>query len=128
MRKAGENFYVLESIKRFNENKPQWFAAKGGYTNDINAAMQFDTEVDAKIYYKNHLSSHLDLQVSEHQYFSQDEMPRRNRMDLMSKAELAILKATDEVEKVGAHEKLTEAVILLTKARELVADYVDFNL
>lgn len=52
-------------------------------------------------------------------------IPRRNRLDLNTPAELAIRVAVDEVEKVGAHTLLTEAVILLGHAREKVADYVD---
>lgn len=53
------------------------------------------------------------------------ETPRRNRMDLWTPAEKAIYDASHEVEKVGADTKLTEAVILLGKARDLVADYID---
>ena len=53
------------------------------------------------------------------------ETPRRNRLDLMTPAELAIYNASQEVEKLGADVKLTEAVILLSKARELVADFID---
>lgn len=53
------------------------------------------------------------------------ETPRRNRLDLNTPAELAIYNAMQEVENVGADAKLTEAVILLSKARELIADYVD---
>ena len=51
--------------------------------------------------------------------------PRRNRLDQNTPAELAIRKAVDAVEEVGAHELLTKAVIKLQEARELVADYVD---
>ena len=50
---------------------------------------------------------------------------RRDRLDLNTPAEVAIFKAMQEVEKSGADEKLTEAVILLAKARSLVADYVE---
>lgn len=53
--------------------------------------------------------------------------PRRNRIDLMTAAELAIRNAVIEVEKVGADIKLTEAVMLLTQAQDKVADYVDEN-
>jgi hypothetical protein len=44
---------------------------------------------------------------------------------LMSPAELAITNAMDEVEKAGASEALTDAVILLGKARDRVADHVE---
>lgn len=53
------------------------------------------------------------------------ETPRRNRLDLNTPAEKAIFDAMQEVEMAGADVKLTEAVILLGKARNLVADYVD---
>lgn len=54
-----------------------------------------------------------------------NEFPRRSRLDLNTPAERAIYDAMQEVEKVGADTRLTEAVILLSKARDLVADYVD---
>ncbi len=50
---------------------------------------------------------------------------RRHRLDLMTPAEIAIQNATCEVVIMGADEKLIEAVILLQKAKELVADFVD---
>lgn len=53
------------------------------------------------------------------------EIPRRNRLDRNTPAELAIRAAVDEVERLSAHTLLTEAVILLSQAREKVADYVD---
>lgn len=51
--------------------------------------------------------------------------PRRNRLDLNTPEEMAIRNAIDLVEKMGADVKLTEAVIALDKARELVADFID---
>ncbi len=53
------------------------------------------------------------------------EIPRRARVDKWSEAELAIQMAVDEVEKIGADPKLTEAVMLLSQARERVADFID---
>lgn len=53
------------------------------------------------------------------------DIPRRIRLDLNTPAELAIRAAIDAVEAAGAHVLLTEAVILLSQAREKVADYVD---
>lgn len=52
-------------------------------------------------------------------------IPRRNRLDLMVPAEISIHKIMNEVEEMGADEKLTEAVVLLAKAKNLVSDYVD---
>lgn len=56
---------------------------------------------------------------------NENKIPRRIRLDLSEPAELAIRKAVDEVEKVGASIGLTKAVSLLHEARELVADYID---
>ena len=54
-----------------------------------------------------------------------DQIPRRIRIDLMVPAELAIREALLAVEKMPADTRLTEAVILLSKAQNRVADYVD---
>lgn len=53
------------------------------------------------------------------------ETPRRNRIDLNTPAEKAIYDAMQAVEKVGADVRLTEAVVLLAKAKDLVSDFVD---
>lgn len=53
------------------------------------------------------------------------EIPRRNRLDLNTPAELAIYHAMQEVEKAGADVRLTEAINLLKKAKDLVSDCVD---
>lgn len=57
-----------------------------------------------------------------------DQIPRRIRLDRMSTAERLIYDAVQEVERVGADVRLTEAVILLQQARDKVADYVDEKL
>jgi hypothetical protein len=54
-----------------------------------------------------------------------NEIKRRNRIDLMTMAEKSIYVAMVEVEKLGADVRLTNAGILLQKARDLVADYVE---
>ncbi len=51
--------------------------------------------------------------------------PRRSRLDLCEPSEKAIYDATQEVEKLGADERLTNAVVKLSEARELVSDYID---
>jgi len=53
------------------------------------------------------------------------DVPRRNRMDQMTPAELACLNAVSAIESVGCDERLTQAQILIQKAQALVADYVD---
>lgn len=52
-------------------------------------------------------------------------IPRRIRVDLYTPSEKAIANAMQEVEKMGAHTLLTEAVILLQQAKDKVADYID---
>lgn len=54
--------------------------------------------------------------------------PRRNRLDLLTPAELAIHNAMMEVEKAGASIELTHAIIKLQEARTHVANHVDEKL
>lgn len=51
--------------------------------------------------------------------------PRRSRLDLCEAAEKIIYDAIQEVEKLGADERLTNAVVKLSEAKELVSDYID---
>lgn len=51
--------------------------------------------------------------------------PRRNRLELMTPAELAIREAVLKVEELGCDTRLTDAVMLLGEAQEKVADYID---
>lgn len=53
------------------------------------------------------------------------DVPRRADRYRMTRAELKILSAVQEVELVGADPLLTDAVVLLQQARDKVADYVD---
>lgn len=53
------------------------------------------------------------------------DIPRRNRIDLMTPAELAIREAMLKVEEAGCDVLLTDAVNLLHEAQERVADFVD---
>lgn len=43
----------------------------------------------------------------------------------MKPAELAIQHAIDEIEKIGADKRLTDAVNLLSKAKDHVSDFLD---
>ena len=54
-----------------------------------------------------------------------DDYPRRIRIDQFSKGERAIWEATQAVEEMGCDVRLTEALILLGKARDKVADFID---
>lgn len=52
-------------------------------------------------------------------------IPRRNYIPDWCRAEKAIYEASIEIEKMGADVKLTDAVIKLSEAKNLVADYID---
>lgn len=54
-------------------------------------------------------------------------IPRRADLSLNTSSELAIYNAMQEVEKVGADIKLTQSIILLQQAKDLVSDYIDNN-
>lgn len=54
-----------------------------------------------------------------------ENFPRRNQLDKCVPAELAIYNAMQEVEKVGADVKLTDAITKLREALNLVADFID---
>jgi len=51
--------------------------------------------------------------------------PRRADMSRMHPAELAILSAMQEVEKVGASTNLTTAILKLQEAKDLLSDFID---
>ena len=54
------------------------------------------------------------------------DFPRRNQLDKCNPAELAIYKAMDEVENMACEDtRLTDAIILLQQAKEIVSDIVD---
>lgn len=52
-------------------------------------------------------------------------IPRRCRIDLLTPAELAIRAAVLKVEEAGCDPLLTDALVLLTQAKEKVADFID---
>ncbi len=56
-----------------------------------------------------------------------DGFPTRNDRSYFTPAETAITAACYAVESVGASVALTNAVTLLLKARDLVADHVEFD-
>lgn len=51
--------------------------------------------------------------------------PRRSRLDLCEAAEKIIYDAMQEVEKLGADERLTNAIVKLSEAKDLVSDFID---
>lgn len=54
-----------------------------------------------------------------------DDIPRRNKIDCWTPAELAIGLAMETVEKMAADERLTDAILLLASAKHSVADYLE---
>lgn len=50
---------------------------------------------------------------------------RRNRLDEMVPAESRIIFAMQAIEEMPADESLTEAIVLLEKAKNKISDYVD---
>lgn len=54
-----------------------------------------------------------------------DDIPRRNKLYLNTDAEKSIHSAIQEVKKVGADPVLTDIVVLLGKAKDMLSDYVD---
>ena len=54
--------------------------------------------------------------------------PRKNRIDLNTKAELAIINDIQEVEALGASTELTEIVIDLNNCKEKLGNYIDKQL
>lgn len=61
-----------------------------------------------------------------------NEIPRRNNLERCVKAEITIDNAIGEVDILcgdsDSSKKLTEAIMMLQDARELVSDYVDEKL
>lgn len=51
--------------------------------------------------------------------------PRRGRLECLDGSETAIREAVRAVERMGADPLLTEAVTLLGRAQEKLADYID---
>ena len=51
----------------------------------------------------------------------------RNNMQEWQPSEKAIMDAVDMVEEMGADVKLTDAVIKLSEAKELVSQYIEEN-
>lgn len=54
-----------------------------------------------------------------------NDFPRRNQMDKCFPPELKIDDAIRSVDEAGADPKLTDAIIKLQEARELVSDWFD---
>jgi len=50
---------------------------------------------------------------------------RRNVLTLMTPLELEIQNIIYEIEKTGADTKLTQAVILMSQAKDLISDFID---
>lgn len=53
------------------------------------------------------------------------EIPRRNQINENTELEIDIRKVVAIIEQLPPDQRLTEAVVLLAKAREHLADYID---
>ena len=53
---------------------------------------------------------------------------RKNYLYLLTPAETAIVRAMEAVESVGADPRLTDAINLLSSAKDKVAEYIDSEL
>lgn len=53
---------------------------------------------------------------------------RRVHLNFQVPAETAIFKAMEEIENLGADEKLTDAIMKLSEVRTLISDYIDKRL
>ena len=51
--------------------------------------------------------------------------PRKSCINLLTKPEKIIYDAVQEVENIGADERLTKAIILLGEAQDLVSDFIN---
>lgn len=58
-------------------------------------------------------------------HMSDNKIPRRSCIYLLTPAEKAVYDSVQAVEKVGADVRLTDAVVLLQQVREKLADYFD---
>lgn len=54
-----------------------------------------------------------------------DSFPTRSDLQMMTPAEIAITDAMQAVEEAGASTALTDAIVLLGRARDRVADHVE---
>lgn len=54
--------------------------------------------------------------------------PRRNNLNLNTDVEISIRESMLKVENMGSNPLLTEAIVKLNEARELVADFIDDRL
>ena len=95
-----------------------FFEQLGGQSELLN--VKYDSCAD------NHTRIHITpVRPEPIRVFTEAEIQRRNRIDLMHPAELSIRNAVQEIEKLPASVLLTEAVILLGRAKDLVADFID---
>lgn len=56
---------------------------------------------------------------------SENQVPRRNQLNLNTAEELAIYELVQQIEKLPADVRLTNVIIKLAEAKALLADYID---
>ena len=113
-----------------NGNRDKWRFIDHGcssWTSDPLKALRFARREDAEQYCAEDEDAWCVIEISDLFPSQNTTLPRPRRIQMlkMVPAELAILTATDAVEEMGGDVRLTDAVVLLGKARNKVADYVD---
>ncbi len=113
----------------------QWWAGDS-WSSDCHAGLQFNSSDECVNFITEHTWD-VPVDATEHIFMSSitaenmkksdrpDGIPRRAYMPEWVPAEKAVQDAVDEVEKMPADIRLTEAVMLLGQARDKVADYID---
>ena len=86
-----------------------------------------DKPFDGAIYpdWKGHNKTCKNHPLNKQTMNTSNKVPRRMRIDLLTPVEKAIYDAMQEVEKLPADIRLTDAVNLLSQAKDKVSDYVD---
>jgi hypothetical protein len=59
---------------------------------------------------------------------NKNSIPRRAQINKFAPTEMAIFKSIQEIEKLPADIRLTDAIILLQRAKDKVSDYIDSTL
>lgn len=81
--------------------------------------------LDGEVKWPPTFATRVSLENGAVRIVSDNSIPRRSRADLWEKQEIIIYQAIHEIEKMPPDKRLTDAVILLGKAKDLVSDFID---
>lgn len=113
---------MSEENKQINE----WITGEVSDILKIEGGIEKVTKMPSSLIIKTANGNRYGLRFSkEHGTVTLDELPRRIIQNMWTPVEQTIYDAMQMVEKMPADERLTEAVILLSKAKQKVADYID---